>query len=63
MAELAIPPESERVEGWRLHVLVEAGFPVALAEKLAFRTDVDLHKAVALLGCGCSAELAVAILA
>jgi hypothetical protein len=27
--------EQAKVEGWRLHVLIEAGFPLPLAEKLA----------------------------
>jgi hypothetical protein len=27
--------EREKVESWRLHVLIEAGYPLPLAEKLA----------------------------
>ena len=53
--------ESERVASWRLHVLVEAGFPVPLAEALA-HSDVDLHRAVELVARGCEAELAAEIL-
>ena len=55
--------ESERskVESWRLHVLIEAGYPVPLAEKLA-GSSVDLHRAVELVTAGCDYEVAVAIL-
>jgi hypothetical protein len=59
-----IPAESERakVEGWRLHVLIEAGYELPLAEQLAHRTDVDLHQAVELRLKGCSDDLAARIL-
>ena len=30
------------MEGWRLHVLIEAGYPLSLAEKLAV-SGADLH--------------------
>ena len=55
--------ESERskVEGWRLHVLMEAGYPLPLAERIA-GSDVDLHHAVALIHAGCTAETAAEIL-
>ncbi len=53
--------ERDRVAGWRLHVLVEAGFPVPVAEALA-QSDVDLHRAVELVTRGCEAELAAEIL-
>ena len=39
--------EREKVESWRLHVLIEAGYPLPLAEKLA-HSDADLHRAVEL---------------
>ena len=37
MAQIAETPQDERakVESWRLHVLMEAGFSLQLAEKLA----------------------------
>ncbi len=37
MTEIAEPEISERskVESWRLHVLIEAGYPLTLAERLA----------------------------
>jgi hypothetical protein len=53
--------ESSKVESWRLHVLMEAGYPLPLAERLA-GSEADLHRAVELLGQGCSPETAVEIL-
>ena len=46
MAQATEQPQSERekVESWRLHVLVEAGYPLSLAEKLA-HSEADLHRA------------------
>jgi len=52
---------SPEVEAWRLHVLLQAGYPVNVAERLA-RSDADLHKAVEMLGNGCSAHVAARIL-
>ena len=45
--------EQAKVEGWRLHVLIEAGFPMPLAEKLA-ASEADLHSCVDLLRQGCT---------
>lgn len=58
------PPnlEQAKVESWRLHVLCEAGYPVALAETLATRPAVDLHQAVDLVASGCAPATAAAIL-
>ena len=53
--------ESSKVESWRLHVLMEAGFPLPLAEKIA-HSDADLHHAVDLIRQGCSPETAAEIL-
>jgi hypothetical protein len=53
--------EREKVESWRLHVLIEAGYPLPLAEKLA-HSDADLHQAVELTRSGCSFETAAEIL-
>ena len=50
-----------RVESWRLHILIEAGYPLPLAERLA-GSEADLHRAVELVGQGCSPETAVEIL-
>jgi hypothetical protein len=45
MTQIAEPPQDERakVESWRLHVLMEAGFSLPLAEKLA-HSEADLHR-------------------
>ena len=51
MTEIAEPETSERskVESWRLHVLIEAGYPLSVAERLA-ASEADLHLAVELVG-------------
>ena len=56
-------PQSERETGdsWRLHVLVEAGYPLPLAERLA-HSEADLHRAVELIHAGCAFETATEIL-
>ncbi len=61
--ELAPTPETERakVESWRLHVLIEAGYPLHLAERLA-ASEADLHIAVDLVTSGCAADVAAEIL-
>ena len=63
MAQITETPQDERtkVESWRLHVLMEAGFPLPLAEKLA-HSDADLHRAVELVAGGCDHETAAKIL-
>ena len=63
MTELAEYDTSERskVESWRLHVLIEAGYPLSLAERLA-ASEADLHLAVELVGNGCTHETAAEIL-
>ena len=63
MSQILEPEQTERskVESWRLHVLIEAGYPLPLAERLA-GSSVDLHTAVALLERGCRAEVAAEIL-
>jgi len=53
--------EQDRVEGWRLHVLIEAGYPIDLAERIA-ASSADLHRAVELLENGCPPALAAEIL-
>jgi hypothetical protein len=53
--------EQAKVEGWRLHVLIEAGFPLPLAEKLA-ASGADLHTCVDLVRSGCSPVTAADIL-
>ena len=63
MAQATEQPQSERekVESWRLHVLVEAGYPLPLAEKIA-HSEADLHRAVELVNSGCTHETAAEIL-
>jgi hypothetical protein len=54
--------ERAKVESWRLHVLIEAGYPLPLAERLA-QSGSDLHEAVALVAeRGCTHEIAAQIL-
>jgi hypothetical protein len=54
--------ERTKVESWRLHVLVEAGYPFPVAERIA-QSNADLHDAVTLVAeRGCSPELAADIL-
>jgi hypothetical protein len=63
--ELLVGPgrdERAKVESWRLHVLIEAGYPLPLAERLA-QSQSDLHEAVSLVTSrGCSPEVAAQIL-
>jgi hypothetical protein len=63
MSQIAEPHQSERdkVESWRLHVLIEAGYPLSLAERIA-ASEVDLHRAVELIDRGCAPETAAEIL-
>jgi hypothetical protein len=65
MAEITEAPRNEnepaRVESWRLHILLEAGYPVHLAERLA-GSEVDLHHAVELVTRGCDPVTAAEIL-
>ncbi len=53
--------ERAKVESWRLHVLIEAGYPLPLAEKLAV-SEADLHEAVDIVTRGCAAVTAAEIL-
>jgi hypothetical protein len=54
--------ERGKVESWRLHVLIEAGYPLPLAERLA-RSEADLHEAVDLVTrLGCAHPVAAQIL-
>ena len=57
------PETSERskVESWRLHVLIEAGYPLHVAERLA-ASEADLPLAVELVHSGCAHATAAEIL-
>ena len=63
MTQVAETPRDEKakVESWRLHVLMEAGYPLPLAERLA-SSEADLHLAVELVGNGCTHATAAEIL-
>ena len=54
--------ERAKVESWRLHVLMEAGYPLPLAERIAAALEADLHEAVELVGKGCDPQTAAEIL-
>jgi hypothetical protein len=51
------------VTSWRRDRLVEAGFPLPLATRLARDSRYDLHAVIALVEQGCPPELALRILA
>lgn len=54
--------EQELVEHWRASELERAGYPAEIAAELSTRSDIDLHRAAAMLERGCSPELAASIL-
>ena len=59
-----IEPDSDersKVESWRLHVLIEAGYPLPLAERVAV-SEADLHVACEMVDRGCAHETAAEIL-
>ena len=60
--QAAVLSEEERVLAWRVDRFERVGFDPATALELALRRDVDLHRAVRLLGAGCPAATAVRIL-
>ena len=51
------------VPSWRRDRLVEAGFPLPLASRLARDSRYDLHAVIELVERGCPPELALRILA
>jgi hypothetical protein len=62
-AELAEPLQDQAavVEAWRLHVLLRAGYPLRVAERLA-KSNADLHVACDILDRGCTPHMAARIL-
>ena len=56
------PTEQELVERWRAEELTRVGYPDEIAQEMAVRPDIDLHRALDLLRDGCPVELAAAIL-
>jgi hypothetical protein len=61
-AHAFLETEADAVESWRLRCLLDAGYPVQIAEHLAMSFEVDLHRAEAMIRDGCTPELAEAIL-
>jgi len=53
--------ERSKVESWRLHILMESGYPLTLAERLAV-SEADLHVACEMIARGCTPETAAEIL-
>ena len=51
------------VLGWRRRQLMDSGFPLALADRVARDARYDLHVLIELAEQGCPPELAVRILA
>jgi hypothetical protein len=60
-AEWLVVDDRSKVEAWRLKILLEAGYPLAIAERIA-AGGADLHVACDMLGGGCAPELAATIL-
>jgi hypothetical protein len=58
---IEVHTEQEKVESWRLHVLIEAGYPTELAARIA-ASEADLHQAVELVASGCAHVTAAEIL-
>jgi hypothetical protein len=55
--------DEEQVAAWRREQLVEAGFSLPLAARVASDPRYDLHALIELAERGCPPELAVRILA
>jgi hypothetical protein len=53
----------EQVVGWRREQLVEAGFSLSLAARVANDPRYDLHALIVLVERGCDPEVAMRILA
>ena len=54
--------EAAEVLAWRFDALCRSGFDLDAAAVLAANVEVDLHKAVELVGRGCPPDLAARIL-
>lgn len=63
--EVSRPPqlaENDKVDAWRLRCFLEAGAPIALAERLTRAQGVDPHDYARLVGNGATPQLAAEIL-
>ena len=54
--------EAAEVLAWRFDALCRSGFDLDAAAVLAANVEVDLHRAIELVGRGCPPELAARIL-
>jgi hypothetical protein len=59
----SLKPEDAAVNRWRREQLVQSGFPLPLAVRIARAPQYDLHRLIQLVEEGCPPELAVRILA
>jgi len=59
---LAQEDEHAQLEAWRLQQLLNAGLRYHRAELLANRTDIDLHRIIAMLEKGCDHKTLLRIL-
>jgi hypothetical protein len=55
--------ETRGIVRWRRRQLVDSGFPLPLAARIAADSRYDLHALIELVECGCRPELADRILA
>ena len=62
LQETTLGSELDLVEQWRLEALERAGYDSESAAVLAASHEVDLHRAVDLIGRGCAVDLALQIL-
>jgi hypothetical protein len=61
--ELNVEQDAQKIVSWRRYQLVQAGFTLPVAARLASDPRYDLHALMELVERGCSPELAVRILA
>jgi hypothetical protein len=61
--EIASEQAGKAVARWRREQLVDSGFPLPLAARLAKDARYDLHALIGLVERGCEPDLAVRILA
>ena len=59
----SLEPAGAEVNRWRREQLVQAGFPLPLAARVAKDLGYDLHRLIELVEAGCAPQLAVRILA